>query len=92
MYAPSSLAPRRRSDGSNSANQRGGILQVAVIICETLSSTTSELILIASSIFWGRKNLINVVGKVDLKSSRAAQHLVAVYLGAIYLFPSSSNT
>ena len=61
-------------------------------MCETLYSTTSELTLVASSIVWGKKNLIIEDGRVVLKSSNATQHLAAVDHGAIYLFPSCSNT
>ena len=88
---PSSFTPRNRSSGVNNANHLGGMLQVEVRICETLSSTISIVLLIESSIVCGIKNLITAGESVYLKSSSAAQHLAAVYHGAIYLFPSCSN-
>ena len=50
--------PLIRSEGSKSANQRGGTLQVAVIMCETLSSILSEFRESAFSISIGRKKLL----------------------------------
>jgi hypothetical protein len=58
------------------------------MICGTLSSTLSEFIASASSIEGEIKNLVTLVGSEDLKSSRAAQHLLAVDQGATYFFPS----
>ena len=91
VKAPSSFSPRNLSSGWNKANQRGGILQVEVRICETLSSISIAEFLIESSILWGIKNLINGWGREYLKSSSALQHLVVVDHGAIYLLPSSSK-
>jgi len=88
---PSSLTPRNRSSGLNNENQRGGIFQVEVRICETLSSTISWVLVIESSIDCGIKNLTRLGGRVDLKSSNAAQHLAVVDQGATYLLPSWSN-
>ena len=47
--------------------------------------------LIDSSNFFGIKKGIRLVGNDDLKSSNAAQHLVVVDQGAIYLLPSISK-
>ena len=46
----------------------------------------SEFIEIASSKFCGRKNFEMLFGKLDLKSSRAAQHLAAVDHGDVGFF------
>jgi hypothetical protein len=69
VKCPSSFTPRNRSSGENNANQRGGIFQVEVRICETLSSTISMVLFIESSIVCGIKNLITEGGNVYLKSS-----------------------
>jgi anti-anti-sigma regulatory factor len=43
------------------------------------------VVLIDSSIELGMKNLLIDIGSVDLNSSSAAQHLIAVDHGATYL-------
>ena len=84
--------PRIRSLGSKSANHLGGMFQVWLIMCETLSSTISEDCLIESSRVCGRKYSIIGSGSEDLKSSKANQHLAVVDQGATYFFPSISKT
>jgi predicted ribosome-associated RNA-binding protein Tma20 len=83
--------PLIRSEASKSENQRGGMLQVAVIMCETLSSILSEFNESAFSISLGRKKLLIVNGIEDLKSSKADLHLVAVDHGAMYFLLSISK-
>ena len=86
--APFSLIPRRRSIGSKRANHLGGINQVSVIMCGTVSPKFISSLWRTSSNPGARKNCVTLLGSELLKSSRAAQHLRAVAQGATKVFPS----